>query len=196
MLRFISPVQFPDNWVRNSNGVINRQFASNLSIKQVIQYLTDELLEWNVDNATLYSNFENIDNDFKRQKKGNSEGVSVKFNLGGADIFIACDKWALINQNIYGLSQTLRNINLIVESGTADLTKMLNCFNQAEKRASSVNHTPNNPEWLQKLGLGETATLSDANAVYRSRAKLLQHDEEAFLALNQAIEQARKYLRD
>jgi hypothetical protein len=204
MLRFNTPVQFPDNWVRSSNGVINRQFASNINVSQAIRYLSDELNDLKVSNATLYSNFDNIDNDIKRQKRGHSEGASVKFSLSGSEIFIGCDKWAAINQNIYALSATLRNVNLIVESGTSNIIKLLNCFNQSEKRVNNAVHSNNKQnnnnseagEWLKLLGLGETATLSDANAVYRSRAKLLQHDEDLFLELNQAIEQARKYLRD
>jgi hypothetical protein len=56
----------------------------------------------------------------------------------------------------------------------------------------------NLPEWMQYLGLGPTATLEDANAIYRRRAKQLadEKDDQEMLKLNAAIDEARAELHD
>jgi hypothetical protein len=199
MLQFNSPVQFPANWQRTSSPAINRLFAQNIDIEQAIRYLEDELRDIGADSAVLFSNFDNIANEGKRSKKGHSEGVGLRFNLGDATIFMGCDKWASCAQNIYGLSSSLRNIRLISDAGTISLIQLLNCCNIKEKRHAYLHNSKGNsaaPDWLLLLGLGETATLSDANAVYRARAKLIHTDEDALIELNQAIEQARLHLKD
>ena len=48
--------------------------------------------------------------------------------------------------------------------------------------------------WLLALGLGPSATVHDANATYRARAKQVASNPEALLRLNAAIETARKFL--
>ncbi len=197
MLQFNSPVQFPENWQRTSSPAINRLFAQNIDIAQAIIYLEDELRDIGADTAILFSNFDNLNNEAKRSKRGHSEGVGLRFNAYDATIFMGCDKWATCPQNIYALSSSLRNIRMIAEAGTASMKKLLNCYNIKEKR--HINHVNSNfiaPDWLQLLGLGENATLGDANAVYRARAKLVHSDEDALIILNQAIEQARLHLRD
>jgi hypothetical protein len=122
--------------------------------------------------------------------------VGLRFDYGDATIFMGCDKWATIAQNIYAISTSLRNIRLIAEAGTKNMVQLLNCYNIKEKRHIQLSSNKSLPDWLLLLGLGETATLRDANAVYRARAKLVHHDEDALIELNQAIEQARSNLRD
>lgn len=196
MLKFNSPVQFPANWQRCQSPVINRLFAQNVDINQAIIYLKDELQDINAQNAILFSNFENIDNELKRSKRGHSEGVGLRFDYDDATIFMGCDKWATLTQNIYALSTSLRNIRLIAEAGTKNMVQLLNCYNIKEKRHIQLSSNKSSPDWMLFLGLGETATLRDANAVYRSRAKLVYNNENALIELNQAIEQARINLRD
>ncbi len=197
MLQFNSPVQFPANWQRTSSPTINRLFAQNIDLAQAILYLEDELKTINADTAILFSNYDNMSNDAKRSKRGHSEGVGLRFNFNDATIFMGCDKWAACPQNIYALSNSLRNIRLIGDAGTISLTQLLNCCNIKEKRRSNVVSPSTDPaDWLLVLGLGSTATLSDANAVYRARVKLVHGDEDAFIELNQAIEQARLHLKD
>jgi hypothetical protein len=86
----------------------------------------------------------------------------------------------------------------IADAGVLPLSAQLSLFSEHEKGAQEKNSVDQAllPEWMQLLGLGLTATLQDANAVYRARAKGVQHDEEALIALNSAIEQARHHLKE
>jgi hypothetical protein len=130
-----------------------------------------------------------------------SEGASLEISLGNTKAFLACDKWRNLAQNLYALHLAIRHVRLFEEWGIATSEYMLTPFDLRTHHATghsheSSTHSPaeNVPDWMDHLGLGRTATLADANAVYRQRAKTAAENEEAMIKLNQAIEQARRTL--
>jgi hypothetical protein len=198
MLHYKSPVQFPPHWQRNGMPSISQQFGQNVGIEEAVRYLDDELQTIAAEECVLFSNFDDITNAARRSKRGHSEGVGVRFKYQGSVCFMGCDKWANVAQNIYALHLSLRYMRSIADAGVATIDTQLRIFNVQDQSPSEkkMMNADILPEWMQFLGLGNTATLQDANAVYRARAKLVQHDEEALIALNSAIEQARQHLRD
>ena len=195
-LQLQSPLQLPAGWNRTpvSATVFSPQFAVNVTIEDAVRYLDEEVHSMRAQMARLYTNYSGIGNERTRAKQGQSEGVGLKLTVGATQAFIGCDKWRNIAQNIYALHLAVRHFRLFEEWGIATAEYLLMPFDShKETRASFHGDEPSSlsASWMEALGLGATATLSDANAVYRQRAKLVSNDEDAMIALNQAIEQAR-----
>jgi hypothetical protein len=203
-LQIESPLKLPDGWNRTPQNatVFSAQFALNVTIEDAVRYLEDEVGSLRANAATLHTNYSGLRNERTRSKQGQSEGAGLKLSVGATKAFLGCDKWRMVAQNIYALHLAVRHIRLFEEWGIATAEYMLMPF---DTRADTHRNThaphdgkmqehSNVPEWMEALGLGATATLGDANAVYRQRVKLVSHDEEAMIALNQAIERARQAL--
>jgi hypothetical protein len=197
-LQIESPLRFPEGWERTPTNatIFNAQFAQNVSITEAVRDLQDEITTLDANSATLYTNYNALINDRTRTKHGQSEGASLKLSVGVAQGFLACDKWRNVAQNIYALQLAVRHLRLFEEWGIATSEYMLLPFDlRKELRNGSTNGEYGSLKWMDILGLGATATLGDANAIYRQRAKLIAHDESALIELNHAIEQARSHLR-
>jgi hypothetical protein len=197
-LQYRSPVEFPEGWVRTSSGAARHdpKFAQNVTFEEALRNLKDELNLLRCDGAVLYSNFDDIAYAAKRSKRGHSEGVGLKIRMGDVQAFMACDKWYTAIQNIHALHLAIRSIRMCEEWGIATAEYMLSLFDTRQAKASShvAEGEHGQPEWMNILGLGATATLNDANAIYRHRAKIVSDDQEALTTLNQAIESARRML--
>jgi hypothetical protein len=204
-IRYICPVRFPENWQRTAPkaAVIDQNFAKNISVESALKYLQEELDHARAHKAVLYSNFDNLHNERSRSKKGHSEGVTLEISVGDTTAHIACDKWYHIQQNIYALHLAVRHLRLFEDWGIATAEFMMTPFAVQARPDATHNHGDESDEhnrrsldapWRRLLGLGETATLDDANAVYRSRAKKVADDEDALIELNKAIEIARQNL--
>ncbi len=201
-IQYQCPVDFPYGWERTPGGVseYSHQFAKNMDIEDALRYLKDELTALKVERVIISSNYEFLDRPGKQGKRGQSEGVALHMQKGDISSHIACDKWQSVIQNVYALHLGVRHMHMFEEWGIASADYMLQMFNRAETyvhKASAKVTTASGqelPEWMNYLGLGETATVQDANAIYRHRAKLVAHDEDKLLQLNQAIEHARKAL--
>jgi hypothetical protein len=196
-----SPLRLPEGWQRTlpHNAVFNEKFASNMTIEEAVRYLQDEVNSVNAHSATLYTNYTALLNERTRSKHGQSEGASLEIAIGAAKGFLACDKWRTLPHNIYALQLAIRHLRLFEEWGIATAEYMLVPFDRRKELRNGMHGSYKAdggvPEWMEVLGLGATATLNDANTIYRQRAKLVAHDENALIILNQAIEQARRALR-
>jgi hypothetical protein len=202
-LQYRSPVEFPQGWERTPSGAAKHdpKFGQNITFAEALRNLKDELTLIKIEGAVLYSNFDDIGYDAKRHKRGHSEGIGLKLRMGDVHAFMACDKWYHAVQNIHALYLAIRHMRMFEEWGIATTEFMLGLFDvrapQVQVSSDDVGerrkdyHTRG---WMSLLGLGSTATLEDANAIYRQRAKAIANDQEALIALNQAIETARRML--
>ena len=197
-LQFQSPLQLPPGWNRTpvNATIFSPQFAVNVSIEEALRYLEDEVCAMRAQMAVLHTNYAGIRQERTRTKQGQSEGAGLKLQVGLTKGFIGCDKWRTVTQNIYALHLAVRHFRMFEEWGVATAEYMLTPFDVQRELASSSQRdgAVSSPIWMEALGLGPSATLADANAVYRQRAKLVSADEEAMIQLNQAIEQARDAL--
>ena len=111
---------------------------------------------------------------------------------------IACDHWQTLDHNMYAIHLALRAMRNFEEWGVATQSYALSLFSGNITMKDIAHELDEDgyglPGWMMALGLGPTASIEDANAVYRRRAKELAHDEDALLELNQAIEEARRHL--
>lgn len=195
-----SPLHWPNtkDATKPSLRSINSGFPANLTLREALVYLEEELMGMKAQSASLYSNIEHLNNDRLRKKLSNEPGVTLELKLSGKNYYFACDKWALIEHNIYAVHLAIRNVRNFEKWGISDIEQALYGF-AAVKVRKDTTESPEQEleleEWMVVLGLGPTATLEDAQATYRRRAKIVADDEEELIKLNNAMEQARKYFR-
>lgn len=192
--QFSYPLQWPANHPKTSFAEkrINPQFRMGMAAEEAIELVKDELQALSVSDATFYSDFQDLRKPNANQRLGNDNGVCVQFRLKGKLYRIACDKWALVEQNIYALHLALRHLRNVAEWGVGTVEHALGGFFQGFSAAAAASSSGTNEEWRLELGLGPTATIEDAHAVYRRRAKLLANDEEGLMRLNLAMDAASK----
>lgn len=195
-LNFSYPLQWPSNYPLTSKyeKSINRSFSRTLTIGEAITFLEEELqaLE-EVKDAVLSTDFEHIDKPHLIRRAGFENGAVLKFKYGKDYFHIACDRWLSVEQNIYAIHLVLRNIRNNVGYGVGDLRKALAGYAIGSGTYTPVNFTLE--AWRSTLGLGPTATLEDAHAVYRRRAKAAGNDQALLVELNLAMDEAAKELK-
>lgn len=197
-IRYISPLQLPPNWVKTPPGrrSYDNNFSRALTIKEALDFLEEEANLLAPDSsATVFSSYENLRHERGRKALNSDTSVCIKFGYDRAPVMIACDKWSLLEHNIYALSLALRAIRNLHTWGVCSPAQALSIFSSAGQNAPSSESSPALPDWMTNLGLGPTATLEDANAIYRRRAKEVSSDEHALMELNLAMDAARKHLR-
>jgi hypothetical protein len=178
-LRIESPLRFPEGWQRTPVHltVFNPQFAQNISIAEALKYLQDEVSDVRAHSAILYTNYNGLMNERTRSKQGQSEGATLELGIGRTKGSLACDKWRNLAQNLYALHLAVRHLRMFEEWGIATPDFMLAPFDRRKAAQETggdnggQHGTVTTPEWMEFLGLGPTATLHDANAIYRYRAK-------------------------
>ena len=169
-------------------------FPQNLTIDQAIGYLEMEINIINPVKATIYSGYDRLNVERLRRKGDrDNSGIVCELGFGTTRYFVVCDTWRLIEHNLYAIHLALRAVKNIEKWGVAKVTQTLSAFNNSAVHVMAANNGQM-AEWMHVLGLGPTATLDDANAVYRARAKMIANDEDALLEINRAIEQARAAL--
>lgn len=172
-------------------------FPQSLTLDSALQYLEDELNGLTDVYATVHTNYDRINSVRTRAKREDDTAVCVEIKKGTRTYYLLSDHWYLIEHNLYALHLTVRAIRNMVKWGTATYEQALAGFDAAFAPGSApkpASLSPDAlPEWMEVLGLGIGATLEDANAVYRRRAKDAGDNEELLMRLNSAISAARSY---
>ena len=193
---YLSPLKWPSGYAVTAPQArhYGSQFKSNLTIDEAIGLLEEEMAALGIVKATMYSDYEQIKVERLRRKQGANPGVYLEFRLGDCEYTVACDRWSQTEQNIYALHLVLRSYRLMEKWGVAPLPKLMQGFVDQRKTHVAASHTNGQEDWMTVLGLGPTATLEDAHAVYRRRAKLVANDQQELIVLNNAMDEARKKL--
>lgn len=199
-IKYSHPLQWPQDYpsVPKLEKSINRSFRVGLTIAEALNFLIEELEAiGNVQEANIFTDYESIDNPRQMKRVGSESGAVIAIKIDGQVYRLACDRWVLVEQNLYALHLALRNVRSIVEWGVGDIRYALGgyhsqayIFTAAKSSGSKVELE----DWRLHLGLGHTATLEDAHAVYRRRAKSAANDQEELIKLNLAMDMASKEL--
>ncbi len=194
-IRYEYPLKLPKNWTSTPPGQrnFNSNFPRTLTLLEAIRFFEDEINRLNADGAICYSNYQNLSNERLRKKIGNDSGISLMLKTTKGSFFIACDKWSLPEQNIYALHLTLRAIINIDEWGVMNVRQTLHAF-PAEGSLLLQEQISKQPEWMTLLGVGPSATLDDAHALYRHKVKQCGNNEEELMRLNLAMDEAKRIL--
>lgn len=188
------PLQWPANHPRTpiAHKSLCPQFPMGISAASAIELVKDELQAMGVSEAIFYSNFEDLSKPNTNQRLGNDNGIALQFRLKGKLYRLACDRWALVEQNIYALHLSLRHLRHVADWGVGTLEHAFGGFFQGFSNTAVNANSGGHEEWRLELGLGPTATIEDAHAVYRRRAKLFANDEDALMRLNLAMDAANR----
>lgn len=196
-LKFSHPLQWPNNYPRTQKWEksVNQSFKIGLTVQEALTFLYDELQELGAKKATLFTDYENIEQPRAMRRIGNDNGVALHVEINDRMYRLACDRWVPVEQNIYAIHLALRNLRNIVLWGVGNVE---NAFGGYAVNAVPVHGNPAQAEaledWRATLGLGPTATLDDAQAVYRRRAKACANDQGELMRLNLAMDAATKAL--
>ena len=196
-LQFSCPLKWPAGRKTTPSAERSQTAGAppSLKIEESIEYLRAELRDFPANSAMLTSDYQSIHDERLRSKTGHSNAASLMLDYEGTRFEIASDKYHGIQLNIYALHLMLRHTLNMIKWGLGDVTTLLAGYRVNSDSMLTGKITLSGSEWwLQFLGLGITAKLSDANAVYRSRAKETGDDSDALLKLNEAISHARKHL--
>lgn len=199
-LAFSHPLKWPNGFPRTEKWEksVNQSFKIGLTVQEALTFLFDELGELNVKKATLCTDYENIEKPRSIRRIGSDNGAAVSFEINGQIYRMACDRWVGIEQNIYALHLALRNLRSVVLWGVGNVEDVFGGYmpkaQQASQQSSGATSTQNADDWRSMLGLGSTATLDDAQAVYRRRAKNFANNPDELMKLNLAMDEATKAL--
>lgn len=198
-IRYEHPFKAPKGWLSTPQNLRSHHtsFSRNIGINEAVKFLEDEIRALDSGLAVVYSYYEHLNTERLRKKISIDSSISLAIKRHGQTMMFACDKYYFIEHNIYSMHLALRQIRGLEELGITSLDRILSVFDADYlhiENAANNNPTLNLPEWMQTLGLGPSATLEDAHAVYRRRAKHHANDETELLRLNTAMELARKAL--
>jgi hypothetical protein len=199
-LLFEFPLRWPVGKARTAST--ERQFQSgfspHLELDEVLAMLEDEISTVQVQSRfCLSSDIEHLEKPHARKRKSGQAALALHISLFQQDYALACDKWFYLEHNLYAIYLSLRNLLAIERYGVASLSELLSGLRgntPSTAGFSTLRPAANSEDWRSILGLGATASLEDAHAVYRSRVKSAANDQEALLKLNLAMESARKQL--
>lgn len=197
VIRFASPLTWPDNVAvtprtlqRTDNG-----FSPQMTLAEAINYLDDELKEIQPAMAVLSLDVDQPLVDRLRKKVGSRTGACLHFKYQNRPYVLTCDRWMAVEHNVYALHLVFRQWHNMVRWGVGSMAQLLGGFEANRMPLEEVIAPAASalPQWMQALGLGPTATLDDAVAVYHRRAKTVAHDDDALTHLNIVMEDARSF---
>lgn len=197
-IHYICPLKIPQghHLIFQRQRRFDHGFPQTVTLDQAVQFLEEELLTLPAEKINVFTNYDRLNSSRSRAKREDDSAVTIEIRMGARTYYLVCDRWAMIDHNLYALHLTVRALKNIVKWGVGDYETLLAGFDAAGKHAGFDRDDDRSailPEWMKTLGLGLNATLDDANAVYRRRAKEVAADEQKLLELNQAIEAARKH---
>ena len=198
-IRYEAPLKMPEGWIKTPlvRRSYDNNFSRSLTIAEALDYLEEEI---NIlapqDVTTVYTSFDQLRSERGRKALSKDTGICVQIRRYTEETLIACDKWALLEHNIYAMSIALRALRSFEPWGIASTAELMRFFASTsyQREGAPKKQSDALPQWMLKLGLGPTATLEDAQAVYRRRAKEVGNDEKALVELNSAMEVARRHL--
>lgn len=197
------PLHWPNNYPRTPqwDKGTNSSFKAGMAMSEAMMFLKEELQAINPQTATLLTDYENLETPRLMRKVGNDQGVVLKLRIDNKQYELACDRWQKLEHNIYALHLALRSLRSIVEWGVGSFAQAFGGYAVGGAAAMAAGaHAAGGDggmqleEWRLTLGLGPSATLEDASAVYRRRAKTVAGDQEELTKLNLAMDEASKAL--
>ncbi len=196
-IRFSAPLNWPE-WMPSTpraNQRTDRSFAPPMTLEESIGFLEEEIKAIGC-NATLSLDIDQPLLERLRKKVGSRTGVCLQLRYQNTNYVLACDAWQSIEHNMYALHLALRQWRNMERWGIAPLPVLLKGFEPGVHVGSSAAAAApewDMPGWMEHLGLGPTATLDDAQAVYHRRAKQFSQDTEVLTKLNITMEEARAH---
>jgi hypothetical protein len=201
-LKTESPLRWPTDIERTERFARHNQngFQPSMTEPEALRYLKEEIAMFpEMASVVLTSDYVNLGGGAQAHKLSMDSGACLHFKLDKKAYHLCCDQWISVAHNIYALHLALRYFRQMQGWGIGNLHRLMAGYStEASLKIEEKILTTAKAEgsdWREFLGLGATASLDDANAIYRHRAKQLgESNPEKLIELNQAIQSARKYL--
>lgn len=197
MLHYKSPLSWPDSipvtplmQQRNDNG-----FSADMTLTDAINFLKSEIESAGIGQAVLYIDVEQPQVERLRKKVGSRTGACLHIKYREKSYIITCDRWQRLEHNIYAMHLVIRQWCNMERWGVGSFSTLMAGFeiNYVDDATEANVLSDNIVECLKIFGLGITATLEDATAIYHRRAKTLAHDNEKLVQLNLKMDEIRNY---
>lgn len=194
MIKYQAPLKWPETVPATPllKQRVDNGFSASMSISDAISFLDQELSSLGISQATLYTDIEQINVERLRKKLGSRTGACLYVKHLGGEYVFACDRWQKLEHNIYALQLAFRSWGSIEKWGIGSIAALMAGF-EIERSYSQVQQEEKVADCLREFGLGSTATIDDATAIYHRRAKSMANDEASLLRLNQMMDDIRKY---
>lgn len=197
-LQIISPLKWPGfiEPIHRLSRQINPQFKYDMKEGEAVAFLEDELSRTpQISSATLSCDAMNVNSTLPTQYLSKNPGAVLSLNLDSIRPQLACDLWQSLAHNIYALHLALRYFRQLSEWGLGPLSLLMSGLTESANNHGGGSVDSQLTDWQMTLGLGPTATLEDANTLYRIRAKAVgESNPDELQHLNLAIQQARRLL--
>ena len=194
MIKYQSPLKWPSyipatplTKQRGDSG-----FSANMTLTDAIRFLDEEITAVGIKQAVLYTDFEQVNVERLRKKLGSRTGICLQVKHLNHEYILTCDKWQRIEHNVYAIHLAFRNWSSMEKWGIGSILTLMAGF-EIERLQEVVQEEENLAEYLKEFGLGSTATLDDATAIYHRRARNISGDTEQLVKLNQTMDEIRKY---
>ena len=193
------PLEWPDGWPRvryHSSARYQTEFG------KARDDLIDELRRFNATHVVISSNVPTRNDGLPYASAGSRRyqdpGVAVYFTIKGNQQVIACDHWDHVKDNIRACGLTVAAMRMIERAGA---TEIIERAFSGFKALPPANGQTTTVSWWEFFGVDPKATtLTDVDAIYRTRARKAHPDaggtEEAIKELNQARDNARTALTE
>lgn len=197
MIKYQSPLKWPSYipaiplvQQRGDSG-----FSANMTLDDALRFLDDEITAAGIKQAVLYTDFEQVNVERLRKKLGSRTGVCLQVKHLDREYILTCDKWQRIEHNVYALHLAFRNWSGMEKWGIGSIPTLMAGF-EISRSQEEIKEEEKLAECFRKFGLGSTATLDDATAIYHRRAKIISDDTEQLVKLNQVMDEIRKFFAE
>lgn len=202
------PLQWPFGWKRTpphsrqrakfakvDTDALGYKAIKELTVSQALDRLFRELELLHASSCVASTNIETrLDGTPRSDRRAPDDpGVAVYFKLHGHDRVLACDKWDRVADNIAAIAAHIDAIRRQDRYGVGTIDQAFAGYSALPPPASSSR--PARP-WHEVLGVRPNATLKEAEAEYRRRAKAAHPDyggsADRMAELNAAISEVRR----
>lgn len=194
MLRYKAPLSWPQSipvtpraQQRSDHG-----FSPSLTLIEALNFLDEEVKGAGFGDTVLYIDIEQPMVERLSKRLGNRTGACLHIKYQGQGYIFTCDRWQKLEHNIYALHLAFRQWRNMERWGVGSFSTLMAGF-EADRTPDAVGTSENTLESLQAFGLGDTATLDDAVAIYHRRAKSMMHDSDQLSKLNITMDEIRDY---
>jgi len=205
MIKYLSPLKWPAHIAATplTKQQTDSGFSTNMTLNDALRFLDEELSAAGINQATLYTEIEQISSERLRKRLSSRTGVSLYIKYFDREYIITCDKWQRLEHNIYALHLALRNWCNMEKWGVGSIQTLIAGFGSSRatdqiQNSEDINYkrSDDNTALLYEFGLSENSTLDDATAIYHRRAKSFANDEENLVKLNLIMDKIREYFEN
>lgn len=183
------PLSWPMMWQRTPPYKREVSLFANRSLASARDFVLSEVRRLNGRSVIISSNVELRLDGLPRsgRRAPDDPGVAVYFTLKGQPKVLACDKWTVVEDNLWAIGKHIEAIRGQQRWGVGTIDQAFMGYDALPAPADG---------WWEVLGVPVTAGIEVITEAYRQKVKTVHPDaggsEEEFLRVQAAFEAAKK----